>query len=98
MAQIRVEPKGNNNRSIWPWILGALLLIGLIWGITRYTSDDDRSIEANTERTIIDNGEARPAAPERVRNESYEDNGTLDNTNEMRDDRVLEGDSVIDNR
>ncbi len=96
MAEIRVEPKGNNNRSIWPWILGALLLIGLVWAATALLDDDDREIEANrTEQPMMNNGEALPAEPERVTNDRFEDDRALeDNTpmrdNQMEDDRMLE--------
>lgn len=32
MADINIEKK-ENNKPVWPWILGALLLIGAIWAI-----------------------------------------------------------------
>ena len=31
MAEINVEKKRNN---FWPWLLGAVLLVLLLWGIT----------------------------------------------------------------
>lgn len=92
MAEIRVEPKNNNNRSIWPWIIGALLLVGLVWGISRYTGDDDREREANRiENTTMDNGEARPVEPERVRNDRFEDE-------RFEEDRSMEGDRMENDR
>lgn len=41
MADINIEKK-KNNTPIWPWILGALLLIGAIWAIAEMGGDDDR--------------------------------------------------------
>jgi hypothetical protein len=90
MAEIRVEPKNNNNRSIWPWIIGALLLIGLVWGISRYTGDDNQDREATrTENTMMDNGEARPVEPERVRNDRFEED-RFENDRSMENDRMMQ--------
>lgn len=102
MAEIRVEPKNNNNRSIWPWILGALLLIGLVWGVAELLEDDEREIEATrTEQTIIDNGEARPAGTQPVNNDRFEEDRLEDDnlrTNDrMENDRTLEEDPILEN-
>lgn len=68
MAEILVEPDNRdpkkNNSSIWPWILGALLLFGLIWVIVEVTDDDDAERVATT--TVMDR--------EPVTNETYTDN------------------------
>ncbi|EMR01886.1 hypothetical protein [Cesiribacter andamanensis] len=92
MAEIRVEDKrNNNNRSIWPWILGALLLIGLIWGVSALTSDDDDRVrEANRiETTTPNDGEMRPVDREPVRNDEFNNDRTLEN-DEMRNDQMME--------
>lgn len=39
MADINIEKK-KNNTPIWPWILGALVLIGIIWAIAEMGGDD----------------------------------------------------------
>ena len=92
MAEIRVEHK-KNKPSFWPWILGALLLIGLIWGISEFVGDDDREMEATeTEQIILDNGEARPTSPERVTNEEYQDEGVLDE--EQKNNELIEEEPI----
>lgn len=42
MAEINVERK---DRSIWPWILGLLLLLLAIWGLVELLGDDDDVVE-----------------------------------------------------
>ena len=39
MAEIRVEPK--RKTPIWPWIIGVLILLGLIWLLVEAFSRDD---------------------------------------------------------
>lgn len=39
MADIRVEPK--RKAPIWPWIVGILILLGLIWLLVEAFSEDD---------------------------------------------------------
>lgn len=39
MAEIRVEPK--KKTPIWPWIIGILILLGLIWLLVEAFSDDN---------------------------------------------------------
>lgn len=40
MAEIRVEPK--RKAPIWPWIIGILILLGLIWLLVEaFDRDDD---------------------------------------------------------
>ncbi|MBW3546428.1 MAG: hypothetical protein KY428_12675 [Bacteroidetes bacterium] len=53
MAEILVEPNNNNRRRspIWPWILGAILLLGLIWfAVDR--DDDPQPVATNTTAPI----------------------------------------------
>ncbi|MFL6202645.1 MAG: hypothetical protein ACJ76J_26030 [Thermoanaerobaculia bacterium] len=44
MAEIRVEKK--ERRNILPWILGLLLLVLVVWGITEMSDRDDRVDDA----------------------------------------------------
>jgi hypothetical protein len=66
MAEIRVDNKEGNKSPIWPWILGALLLIGLIWGVSELLSrdDDDTRMTRTEERT--DRGVAYDSEADRV--------------------------------
>lgn len=71
MAEILVEPDNrdpnrNNKPSIWPWILGALLLIGLVWAVVALTGDDDRDRVATT--TAVDR---ENVTDETYRNDTY---------------------------
>jgi hypothetical protein len=43
MAEIRVEPK--RKAPIWPWIVGILILLGLIWLLAEAFSRDDDEYE-----------------------------------------------------
>lgn len=56
MAEILVEPDNRdpnkNKPSIWPWILGALLLIGLVWVLVG--SDDDDEVEQVATTTAVE--------------------------------------------
>lgn len=45
MADINIEKKDKNNTPIWPWILGALVLIGVIWAIAEMGGDDNQDRE-----------------------------------------------------
>ena len=99
MAEIRVENRRHRKGPMWPWILGALLLLGIVVGITFFTNDADRDTEAERmETTTIDNGEVRPAVPERVSNERYEDEESLEEDRQENDsihnDRVLKEDRM----
>lgn len=42
MANINIEKKKHSNKPVWPWILGALLLIGAIWAIAEMTGEPER--------------------------------------------------------
>jgi hypothetical protein len=107
MAEIRVDNDNNKNRSIWPWILGALLLIGLIWGVSALT-DDNEMQEANQVETI-DDREVRPVEQEPVSNEQYENDAMMedetmrndrmqDNTNMQEDGTMMEDETMNNER
>lgn len=49
MAEIRVEPK--RKAPIWPWIIGILILLGLIWLLLEAFNKDDE-LERETEEQI----------------------------------------------
>jgi hypothetical protein len=78
MAEIRVDNKEGNKSPIWPWILGALVLIGLIWGVSELLSRDDDRPLTRTE-TATDRGVAYEAEPDRVNAASagYEAQGPI---------------------
>lgn len=58
MAEIRVEPK--RKAPIWPWIIGILILLGLIWLLLEAFNKDDE-LERETDERI---DEAEDAADE----------------------------------
>lgn len=51
MADIRVEKK--KNKPVWPWILGALLLVGIIWAVAEM-GDETEDAVAVVEQPIED--------------------------------------------
>ena len=48
MAEIRVEPK--RKAPIWPWIIGILILLGLIWLLVEAFDDDPEYQEQRQEQ------------------------------------------------
>lgn len=50
MAEINIEKK-NNKKSIWPWIVGLLLLVGIIWVIAEVADSPDE--EVAEQETIV---------------------------------------------
>ncbi|WP_224995648.1 hypothetical protein [Cesiribacter sp. SM1] len=53
MAEIRVEKK--DNKPIWPWIIGALLLIGLIWAVAElFDSEEPEREVAAVEQPVVE--------------------------------------------
>ncbi|MEX1183702.1 MAG: hypothetical protein WEF86_10750 [Gemmatimonadota bacterium] len=46
MAEI--ELRRERGRSIWPWIVGALALVLLVWGVTEFMGTDDEDFVATT--------------------------------------------------
>lgn len=59
MAEIRVEPKGK--APIWPWIIGILILLGLIWLLIEAFEQDDVYEERIEEREENDTISSLPA-------------------------------------
>lgn len=54
MAEINIEKK-NNKKSIWPWIVGLLVLVGIIWVIAEVAeSPEDEVAEQETVVAPID--------------------------------------------
>jgi hypothetical protein len=53
MAEIKIEKK----KSIWPWILLALLALGLIWFFFLRDSDDNVEVEETTTEEVVIIGE-----------------------------------------
>lgn len=49
MAEINVERK-TNKKPVWPWLLGLLILIGVIWAIAASTNDPERVEMAEEEQ------------------------------------------------
>lgn len=59
MAEIKVERKENNNTPIWPWIVGILLLLLVVWGLVEFFQTDEEEYRASQEVVA-------PAEPERA--------------------------------
>ena len=57
MAKIPVEKKGGGT-SIWPWILGALLLIALIWLLFSLLGDGEDAVDEQTTEMVEGTGVA----------------------------------------
>ena len=62
MAEIDVQPKKREKRSMWPWLLGLLGLIALIFLLTRDRDDDDNVNTAETYSNTTNNAANRPDA------------------------------------
>ncbi|CAH1000036.1 hypothetical protein LEM8419_01227 [Neolewinella maritima] len=61
MAQIRIEEKKASGGSIWPWIIGLLLLGLIIWGVAEAFEESD---EVLTEEVIEEDDTVAPVAAE----------------------------------
>lgn len=48
MAEIKIEKRNNN---FWPWILGLLLVIAVIWFVTSSSDKDDLERKNNPQTT-----------------------------------------------
>lgn len=61
MADIDVERK---KTSIWPWVLGLLLLAGLLWAVMEMLGDDDDDAVVTEQPTVVapDSPTAAPMA------------------------------------
>ncbi len=64
MAEINIEPR--SKRPIWPWILGVLLLGGLIWFLTRDRDRDPASAPVAVGAAANDAADAAGNAVENV--------------------------------
>lgn len=59
MAEINIERK---ERSIWPWIIGAVLVLLLVWGLTGlFDSDEASEVPVATAPAVVE--PMQPAAP-----------------------------------
>lgn len=52
MSEIRVEEK--KNRSIWPWIIGLLALVAVVWAIAEIGDEDDYENEVAATEEYMD--------------------------------------------
>ena len=50
MADINIERKG---ASIWPWILGLLILAGVVWVVMRYYQADGDTAGVPADSTVV---------------------------------------------
>lgn len=62
MAEINIEKKKN----IWPWIIGLVLILLLLWGLAEMMDNDDDVREVPTEPAATEPATTEPAttAPE----------------------------------
>lgn len=49
MADIDIEKKNKNNKSVWLWIIGILIVAGIVWWIA--AANDEPEVE---EATVIE--------------------------------------------
>ncbi|WP_116105350.1 hypothetical protein [Lewinella sp. IMCC34191] len=71
MAQIRIEEKpAGGGASIWPWIIGLLLLGLVVWGVAEAFDESD---EVYTEEVVEDGDEVAPVATGIDENNNYKD-------------------------
>lgn len=54
MAEINIERK-KNEKPIWPWIVGLLLLVGIVWGVSEI--DENPIAEVTEQQTVLNPGE-----------------------------------------
>ncbi|HEY8400276.1 MAG TPA: hypothetical protein VIK89_03385 [Cytophagaceae bacterium] len=47
MADIRIEKK---SKPLWPWILGVLVVIGLVWAVVQFSDSKKQETAYNTEQ------------------------------------------------
>ena len=50
MADINIERKG---ASVWPWILGLLILAGVVWVLMRYYQGDSDNAGTAADSTVV---------------------------------------------
>ncbi|PPK86268.1 hypothetical protein CLV84_3191 [Neolewinella xylanilytica] len=70
MAQIRIEEKPTGGSSIWPWIIGLLLLGLVVWGVAEAFDDSE---EVYTEEVVEDNDGVAGVATGIDENNNYND-------------------------
>ena len=70
MAQIRIEEKPKGGGSVWPWIIGLLLLGLIVWGVAEAF---DESEEVYTEEVVEDGDEVAGVATGIDENNNYND-------------------------
>lgn len=75
MAQIRIEEKPKGGGSIWPWIIGLLILGLAVWGIAEAFEESD---ETYTEEVLEDNDDVAGVATGIDENNNYNDYETPD--------------------
>lgn len=66
MADINIEKKKKSNTPIWPWILGLLLLVGVIWAIVEMTGEPEREQVAVAEEPYREDGIEREPQSNRM--------------------------------
>ena len=70
MAEIDIEKK--KNKPVWPWILAALVLIGIIWAIAEIdTSPETEEIAVAEETYVEEPVEREPQANQIAANEGF---------------------------
>ena len=70
MAQRRIEEKPKGGGSVWPWIIGLLLLGLIVWGVAEAF---DESEEVYTEEVVEDGDEVAGVATGIDENNNYND-------------------------
>lgn len=61
MAEIKVERKDSNSNPIWPWIVGILLLLLIVWGLVEFFQTDEPEFRATREVVApVEETESRP--------------------------------------
>ncbi|THH41671.1 hypothetical protein [Neolewinella litorea] len=70
MTQIRIEEKPNGGTSIWPWIIGLLILGLAVWGIAEAFEESD---ETYTEEVLEDDDNVAGVATGIDENNNYKE-------------------------
>ncbi|WP_116124613.1 hypothetical protein [Lewinella sp. IMCC34183] len=70
MAQIRIEEKPKGGGSVWPWIIGLLVLGLIVWGVAEAF---DESSETYTEEVVEDDDSVAGVATGIDENNNYND-------------------------
>lgn len=69
MAEIDIEKK--KSRPVWPWILAALVLIGIIWAVAEMGGDEPEREVAVVEETYVEEPVAREPQTNRMEEEGF---------------------------